>query len=192
MWNRVIAVYQRVPRLDEDDKLTPGWTAPEIRQAGNTLGFVQILDDVLPTLSDALPWTTLKVALGLLYIAKDGVAHPLDQEAFSRSDSEHNCLPPSGWLVLVALCIARYTEPEWCQCLRCPGSGCTKANKQVHVADRSEGISRCAQGGLTNERDFPVPWLRRKPRSATGAMMELAHHINTTQGEVHEPYHRRP
>ncbi|MGO8754037.1 MAG: hypothetical protein ACLQHK_02255, partial [Gallionellaceae bacterium] len=43
---------------------------------------------------------------------------------------------------------------------------------------------------LSNERDFPVPRLRRKPRTATSAMMESGHFINTAKGEVHEYYHR--
>lgn len=44
---------------------------------------------------------------------------------------------------------------------------------------------------LTNERGFPVPRLRRKPRSATSAMMDFPNLIKTTKGEVHEHYHDR-
>ncbi len=47
------------------------------------------------------------------------------------------------------------------------------------------------QEHLWNERDFPVPRLRRKPRSATSAMMDFPNLIKTTEGEVHEHYHDR-
>ena len=44
---------------------------------------------------------------------------------------------------------------------------------------------------LTNERDFPVPRLRRKLRSATSAMMEFPNLIKPTKGEAHEHYDYR-
>ena len=44
---------------------------------------------------------------------------------------------------------------------------------------------------LTNEKDFPVPRVRRKSRTATSAMMEFASYIKLTKGEVHEHYHCR-
>jgi len=42
----------------------------------------------------------------------------------------------------------------------------------------------------TNERDFPVPSLRRKPWVKEAEMIEFRHLIKPTKGEVHEHYAR--
>jgi len=63
-------------------------------------------------------------------------------------------------------------------------------NNNFH-ASFPKGRTKSSLGALTNERDFPVPRLRRKPQTATSAMMRFRDHIKTTKGEVHGYCHRR-